>query len=92
MFTILEKTIAFMALLRILSGCIEVFAAYLMIRFNDIEKALIINSSLALIGPLILILTTTIGIFGIADKLSFSKVFWIALGVGCILYGVKHNG
>ncbi len=81
-----------MALLRILSGCIEVFAAYLMIRFNDIEKALIINTSLALIGPLILAITTAIGILGIADKLSFGKFFWIILGVGFIIYGIKSNG
>jgi hypothetical protein len=49
-----------MASLRILSGCIEIFAAYLMIRFNNIEKALMVNSSLAIVGPVILILTTTI--------------------------------
>lgn len=91
MFTILEKAIIGMALLRILSGCIEIFAAYLMIRFNEVEKALIINTSLALIGPLILVITTAIGIFGIADKLSFGKFFWIITGVGFILYGVKSN-
>lgn len=91
MFTILEKAIVGMALLRILSGCIEIFAAYLMIRFNEVDKALIINTSLALIGPVILVITTTIGIFGIADKISFGKFIWIFLGVAFILYGVKSN-
>lgn len=91
MITFLEKAVIGMALLRLLSGSLEVFAAFLMIRFNDIEKALIINSSLALIGPLILILTTAIGLFGIAEKISMVKFIWIFLGVACILYGVRSN-
>ncbi|WP_071395142.1 YqhV family protein [Bacillus tuaregi] len=91
MFQFLEKAIIGMALLRMLSGSIEIFVAILFIKYNDIEKALMINSSLALIGPIILIVTTTIGLVGIADKISFVKLLWIFGGVACILYGVKSN-
>lgn len=91
MFHLLEKAIIGMALLRILSGSIEIFAAFLFIKYNDIEKALIINSSLALIGPIILLLTTTIGLIGMADKISLAKIMWIFGGVACIIYGVKSN-
>jgi putative exporter of polyketide antibiotics len=91
MFHLLEKAIIGMALLRILSGSIEIFAAFLFIKYNDIEKALIINSSLALIGPIILLLTTTIGLIGMADKISLTKILWIFGGVACIIYGVKSN-
>lgn len=91
MITILEKAVIGMALLRLLSGGIEIFAAYLMIRFNEIDKALVINSTLALIGPLILLITMAIGLFGIADKISFGKFIWIILGVAFIFYGVKGN-
>ncbi|GIN61264.1 hypothetical protein J27TS8_12570 [Robertmurraya siralis] len=91
MFQFLEKAIIGMALLRILSGSIEIFAALLILKVNQIEKALIINSSLALIGPIILILTTTIGLIGIAEKVSFTKMLWIFCGVGLILYGVKSS-
>ncbi|WP_394232322.1 YqhV family protein [Niallia oryzisoli] len=91
MFQFLEKAIIGMALLRLLSGSIEIFVAFLFIKFNDIEKALMINSSLALIGPLILIITTTIGLVGIADKISFMKLIWIFAGVACILYGVRSS-
>lgn len=91
MFSILEKAIIGMALFRLISGCIELFAAYLMVRVNDIEKALIINSTLAFIGPIILIITTTIGVIGIADKLSIGKLIWIILGVSFILYGVRSD-
>lgn len=89
MFILLEKAIIGMALLRLLSGSIEIFAALLMIKVNEVEKALIINSSLAFIGPLILILTTAIGIVGMSYKISVGKFFWIFLGVALIIYGVK---
>lgn len=89
MFIIIEKTILGMALLRLMSGSIEIFAAVLMLKFNSIEKALMVNSSLALIGPLILILTTTIGLWGIVESISFMKMVWIILGVSFILIGVK---
>ncbi|MEH7333145.1 YqhV family protein [Neobacillus drentensis] len=89
MFTIIEKAVLGMAFLRIISGCIEVSAAILMIKFNSVEKALIVNSSLALVGPLILILTTTIGTLSIVEKISYLKMLWIFLGVSFILIGVK---
>ncbi|MDQ0154063.1 YqhV family protein [Robertmurraya andreesenii] len=91
MFQFLEKAIIGMALLRMLSGSIEIFAAFLFLKVNEVEKALIINSSLALIGPIILILTTTIGLFGVAEKVSLTKMLWIICGVGLILYGVKSS-
>lgn len=91
MFHMLEKAIIGMALLRLLSGSIEILAALLMVKFNEVEKALVINSSLALVGPLILIATTTIGLIGITDKISFGKIIWILLGVTCILIGVKSR-
>ncbi|WP_449622938.1 YqhV family protein [Robertmurraya sp. Marseille-Q9965] len=89
MFQFLEKAIIGMALLRMLSGSIEIMAALLFLKVNNVEKALIINSSLALIGPIVLIVTTTIGLIGIAEKISFVKMLWIFCGVGLILYGVK---
>lgn len=91
MFTILGKAVLFMAILRILSGSIEIFAALLMMKYNDIEKAFIINSSLAFVGPLILLFTTAIGVAGMSSKLSFGKFFWIFLGVALIIYGVKKG-
>lgn len=78
-----------MAIFRILSGCIEISAAFLMLKLNQVEKAIIVNSLLATIGPIILIITMTIGLVGIAGKISFSKFIWIVIGVICILYGVR---
>lgn len=78
-----------MAILRFLSGSIEIFAGALMIKFNEIEKALVINSSLALVGPMVLLATTTIGLIGMTDRLSLSKIFLIFLGVAIIIYAIR---
>ncbi|WP_127533852.1 YqhV family protein [Paenibacillus kobensis] len=84
----LNKIVLSMAMLRMLSGSIELCAALLMLRLNQVDRALLVNSSLALVGPIILIATTTIGLVGLADKVSFGKLAWIAAGVGCLLIGV----
>jgi hypothetical protein len=84
----LNKFVVSMATIRILSGSLEVIAALLMLRFNQIEKALLINSGLAVMGPFILLTTTTIGLLGMADKLSFGKMLWVGIGVSCIFFGI----
>lgn len=89
MFIIFEKAVLGMAFLRLISGSIEIFAAILMLKFNSVEKALFVNSSLAIVGPIILILTTSIGLLGIVEKISYMKMVWIFLGVGFIFVGVK---
>ena len=53
------------------------YVAFLILKFNNVEKALVMNSSLALVGPIILIITTTIGLLGIAEKVSVTKLIWI---------------
>lgn len=80
-----------MALLRIVSGSIEIMVAILFLKYNNLEKALMLNSSLALVGPIILITTTTIGLFGIAEKISFTRLLWVFGGVACILFGLKSQ-
>jgi hypothetical protein len=84
-----EKAVLGMVILRIISGTIEISAALIMLKLNDITKALMVNSMLAVIGPLILISTTTIGLLGISDRISFGKLSLIFLGVGCILIALR---
>jgi hypothetical protein len=91
MFTVIEKALIIMVLLRFVSGSIEILAAFLMLRLNQIDKALIINSSLALVGPIILIATTTVGLIGVSEKLSFFKIACIFSGVALILIGIKSK-
>ena len=84
----LNKIVLSMSMLRLLSGSIEICAALLMLRLNEIDKALVVNSSLALVGPLILISTTTIGLVGMSDKISYGKMLWIIAGVACLMIGI----
>ncbi|WP_078545811.1 YqhV family protein [Litchfieldia alkalitelluris] len=86
--SLIETSVLSMAGLRILSASIELTAAILMLVFNDVKKAIAINALLAVVGPVILITTMAIGLLSIADDLSFSKLFFVALGVGFILFGI----
>ncbi|AQS56542.1 MAG: YqhV family protein [Novibacillus thermophilus] len=88
MWFIIEKVVLAMGTLRIISGFIEMTAGFLMLKFNDLEKSIAINALLALVGPAVLITTTTIGLAGLVERVSYDKVAWIAAGVVCILIGV----
>ncbi|MBP1974917.1 YqhV family protein [Cohnella thailandensis] len=84
----MDKTVFSMAILRIFSGSIELTAAIVMLKLNDVQKALAVNSMLAMVGPLVLLTTTTIGLVGLADKLSPMRFVWVTVGVGCLLVGI----
>lgn len=84
----MNKIVLTMASLRLMSGSIEIIAAIMMLRLATIEKALLVNSALALVGPLVLLTTTTIGLVGIAEKLSYGKMLWIIAGVSCLFIGI----
>lgn len=84
-----EKAIIGMASLRLMSGTIEILAALLILKLNEVEKALLVNSGLAIVGPFILLTTTTIGLIGMSDRISISKLVWIFAGIACIFIGVR---
>ncbi|KRF12075.1 YqhV family protein [Paenibacillus alginolyticus] len=84
----MNKIVLTMASLRMMSGSIEIIAAILMLRLATVEKALLVNSGLALVGPLVLLATTTIGLVGIAEKLSMGKMLWVIAGVSCLFIGI----
>lgn len=89
MFNVLDKAIVGMSILRFISGFLEILVALAILKINDLPKALILNSSLALIGPCVLILTTAIGVMGMAEKLSVTRILVIFCGVGFILLGAR---
>ncbi|GAA4845886.1 hypothetical protein GCM10023310_24780 [Paenibacillus vulneris] len=84
----INKIVLSMASLRLFSGTIEIMAALIMLRLNQIDKALMVNTGLAMVGPLVLLTTTTLGLVGLAEKLSFSKMIWVIAGVSCIFIGI----
>ncbi|WP_437220047.1 YqhV family protein [Bacillus velezensis] len=89
LFGSINSTVLTMAGLRVLSSLIELSAAIIMLLTNDIRKAVVVNSILAIVGPLIFIITMTIGIYQIAGQLSYAKLILIFAGVVLILAGVR---
>ncbi|MDI3548041.1 MAG: hypothetical protein PWR10_1693 [Halanaerobiales bacterium] len=85
----IENLLYAMIFIRVISSLIELSAAYLMYYFKSIETAIRINAILGLIGPMILILVTFIGLVGISSQLSLKNLILIALGVSLILLGTR---
>ena len=86
----IEAAVIGMVALRFISGFIELSAAAIMLKLNNIEKAIAVNALLAIVGPVVLISTMTIGLVGVAGKLSVSKLLLIGLGVLLILIGIRR--
>lgn len=87
---LIEKIVFGMAGLRILSSAIEFTAAMLMLKFGRVETAFKINAVLALIGPTILLTVTSLGLVGLAGKVSPSGMVFIILGVALIFLGINR--
>ncbi|MDK2822488.1 MAG: hypothetical protein PWQ67_875 [Clostridia bacterium] len=83
------KIVLGMSILRIISGLIELSAAFLMLYFNRVETAFKINACLAVIGPIIMISVTSLGLIGLADKISLKQMFIIFSGVSLIFIGLN---
>ncbi len=87
----MEKALFFMIALRLISGSIEITAAMLMLKYNDLEKAFYINTMLALVGPVILIVTTGIGLSGLSEKISLKKGILLFSGIVLIIMSMKSK-
>lgn len=75
--------------MRLFSGSLEIMAALFMFRFNNLEKAFYINTMLALVGPTVLIITTAVAMFGLADKISMTRMICLFAGVTLILISMN---
>ncbi|MDO7786220.1 YqhV family protein [Desulforamulus aquiferis] len=91
MFFITDRIVFAMAMLRCLSATIEFSAAMLMLKFGRVESALKINAVLAMVGPTVMVLVTTLGLVGLAGKVSISKMAIIFSGVLLIFYGINKS-
>lgn len=91
MFGLMEKALFFMIALRLISGSIEITAAMLMLKYNDLEKAFYINTMLALVGPVILIVTTGLGLSGLSERISLKKGILLFSGIVLIIMSMKSN-
>lgn len=78
-----------MAVLRILSGVLEIAAALVFIKLGKVETALRINALLGIIGPLVFVLVSVFGIVAVAVKLPPLKIVLLTLGTILVLVGTR---
>ena len=83
----INKILLVMIGMRVLSSMIELTAAFLMYYFGQVKIAIRINAVLGIIGPLILIFVTFLGLVEISQDISLYKIILIAVGVLFILIG-----
>lgn len=76
--------------LRILSGSMEILAAFLIYRSNSLEQALKINALLASIGPLIFLGAMSFGLMGLPQKINYSKMLCLYTGAALIFWGLRR--
>ncbi|WP_397469500.1 YqhV family protein [Psychrobacillus sp.] len=87
----IEKALLLIILLRMFSGSIDIVAAMFMFKYNDLEKAFYINTLLALVGPIVLIITTGIALFGLAEKISLLRIVCLFGGISLILFSLNSK-
>ncbi|MFI5359642.1 MAG: DUF2619 domain-containing protein [Halanaerobiales bacterium] len=85
----INNALYIMIFLRLLSSLMEMGAACLMYYFKNVTTAIKINAFLGLLGPLILLLVTFVGLIEIRDRLELKNLLLIAAGVALILIGTR---
>ena len=82
-------TVNNMALIRVISGLLEIVVAIIFLKLGKVESALRMNSFLGLVGPLVFVAVSALGIVAVAVKLSWLKLILICLGIVLVLVGTK---
>jgi hypothetical protein len=79
-----------MATIRVISGLLEIMVAIIFLKSGRVENALRMNAFLGLIGPLVFLLVSVLGVVAIAVKISWPKMIIICLGIILVLVGTKN--
>jgi hypothetical protein len=84
-----DPLVSGMAAVRFVSAALEATAATLMLRAGRVEAALRINGVLGLVGPLVLIAVTGLGLVGLSSRVPLDRLLLVLVGVYLILYGTR---
>lgn len=79
-----------MATIRVISGILEITVAFIFLKIGRVDAALRMNAFLGLVGPLVFIAVSVLGIAAIAVRLPWYKVVLISLGIILVLVGTKN--
>jgi len=84
-----EKLVWGIRLARMLSACIEVTAAVMLLRMVDPKLMLRLNGVLGLVGPLIFITVSALGLAASLGRMQPGKLLVVLLGVILVLWGTR---
>lgn len=84
-----ENPVVLMSYLRLIGAGLEVAAAILMLKINTVETALRINAILGLLGPVVLIAVSALGLWGLVGRISFAKLLMTLCGAVLIILGTR---
>lgn len=84
-----ETTVNHMAIVRVISGLLEIGVAVLFLKAGRVDTALRMNAFLGLVGPLVFIGVSVLGVAAIAVKLSWMKIICLVFGLTLVLIGTK---
>jgi hypothetical protein len=84
-----QTVITNMAVIRVISGLLEIATAIVFIKVGRVNSALRLNAFLGLIGPVVFVLVSVLGIAAIAVKLSWIKLVLLSLGIVLVMVGTK---
>lgn len=87
--TLDDKLIWGIRLMRIFSALVEVSAALLLLRMNEVGSMLRLNSVLGMVGPLIFIAVSALGLADSLGKVQPQKLALIFLGILLVLWGTR---
>lgn len=79
-----------MRLLRSISALVEISAVVIMYRLTRVEALLRLNAGLGIVGPVIFILVSALGLAGVAHKLNPWRLLLVAAGVGLVIWGTRE--
>ena len=87
-----EPALVGMVALRYLSATVELVAATLMLRSGRVATAVSINAALGLFGPLLFVVVSAVGIWGLAqaNDVAWARLALIAAGVLLIVYAATR--
>ena len=84
-----ERLIWGMRQARVLSACIEVTAALILLRMADPRAMLRLNSLLGLVGPAIFIAVSALGLAASLGRLQPGRVLIVLLGIALVVWGTR---
>ena len=84
-----ERLIWGMRLARMLSACVEVCVAVLLLRMADPRAMLRLNALAGLVGPAVFVAVSALGLAASLGRLEPGRLLVVFLGIALVLWGTR---